>query len=215
MVPAGLRSFLHRYRMPLGVVAACVLLVGLGFHLRMPFDDSFITYRYAANLANGQGLVFNPGERVEGYTCFLGVVILSGIIAAGFDVVLWSQVLGGLAALGTVAVAVRLEALLGMPTVVWPRIVMPFALAACPAFALWAGSGMETSLFTLLVTLTLFLHVRSPGSVWSGLALAAATMTRPEGVLWGTAMGLDQLRRGRSGRWAWLAAAAAGFGPVY
>src|SRR5207249_7126879 len=45
--------------------------------------------------------------------------------------------------------------------------------------------------------------------------LAAATMTRPEGVLWGTAMGLDQLRRGRSGRWAWLAAAAAVFGPYY
>jgi hypothetical protein len=31
-------------------------------------DDVFITYRYAQNLAAGQGFVFNPGERVFGVT---------------------------------------------------------------------------------------------------------------------------------------------------
>jgi hypothetical protein len=31
-------------------------------------DDFFITYRYAQNLAQGNGLVFNPGERVFGTT---------------------------------------------------------------------------------------------------------------------------------------------------
>jgi hypothetical protein len=31
-------------------------------------DDFFITYRYAQNLAQGHGLVFNPGERVFGTT---------------------------------------------------------------------------------------------------------------------------------------------------
>src|SRR5207249_6179144 len=107
-----LDSSSHRRWMPWGVAAACVLLAALAFHLRMLFDDSFIAYRYAANLARGQGLVFNPGERVEGYTCFLWVVMLSGVIAAGLDVVLWSQLLGALAALGTVAIAARLGVLL-------------------------------------------------------------------------------------------------------
>jgi hypothetical protein len=31
-------------------------------------DDAYITLRYAENFARGQGLVFNPGERVFGCT---------------------------------------------------------------------------------------------------------------------------------------------------
>jgi len=38
-------------------------------------DDAFISFRYAHNLVQGHGLVFNPGERVEGYTNFLLCVI--------------------------------------------------------------------------------------------------------------------------------------------
>lgn len=39
-------------------------------------DDTFISLRYVKNFINGNGLVFNPNERVEGYTNFLWVVIL-------------------------------------------------------------------------------------------------------------------------------------------
>jgi arabinofuranosyltransferase len=39
-------------------------------------DDAYITYRYAQNLATGNGLVFNAGERVEGYSSLLHVVLL-------------------------------------------------------------------------------------------------------------------------------------------
>ena len=31
-------------------------------------DDAYITYRYARNLADGAGFVYNPGERVLGTT---------------------------------------------------------------------------------------------------------------------------------------------------
>ena len=34
-------------------------------------DDAFIAFRYVRNLLEGHGLVFNPGERVEGYSNFL------------------------------------------------------------------------------------------------------------------------------------------------
>ena len=33
-------------------------------------DDAFISLRYAENLATGEGLVYNPGQRVEGYSNF-------------------------------------------------------------------------------------------------------------------------------------------------
>ena len=45
--------------------------VALATHLAWVCDDAFISFRYAANLAHGRGLVWNPGERVEGYTNFL------------------------------------------------------------------------------------------------------------------------------------------------
>src|SRR3954470_13240280 len=34
-------------------------------------DDAFISFRYARNWVTGKGLVYNAGERVEGYTNFL------------------------------------------------------------------------------------------------------------------------------------------------
>ena len=37
-------------------------------------DDAYISLRYARNLATGHGLVYNVGERVEGYTNFLWTV---------------------------------------------------------------------------------------------------------------------------------------------
>src|SRR5262249_41619212 len=46
-------------------------------------DDSFIVLRYAQNLLHGQGLVYNPGERVEGYTDLLWVLMVAGSGALG------------------------------------------------------------------------------------------------------------------------------------
>lgn len=51
-------------------------------------DDAFISYRYAENLVNGNGLVYNPGERVEGYSN-LGYTLL---IAAGLLVIRPEQI---------------------------------------------------------------------------------------------------------------------------
>ncbi|MGE5456949.1 MAG: hypothetical protein ACM3RX_01195, partial [Methanococcaceae archaeon] len=42
-------------------------------------DDSFISFRYSENLIKGEGLVYNSGEYVQGYTNFLWIVILGGI----------------------------------------------------------------------------------------------------------------------------------------
>ena len=43
------------------------LLLAHSFHYAFLTDDAFISFRYAVNLSEGHGLVFNPGfERVEG-----------------------------------------------------------------------------------------------------------------------------------------------------
>lgn len=43
-----------------------------------PVDDAYISFQYARNWAEGKGIVFNPGERVEGYSNFLWVALLAG-----------------------------------------------------------------------------------------------------------------------------------------
>ena len=60
------------------LVCALVLAITYGVCTQ---DDAFISFRYAENLANGQGLVFNPGERVEGYSNPLWTVLFAVIIA--------------------------------------------------------------------------------------------------------------------------------------
>ena len=47
-------------------------------------DDAFISFRYARNLLEGHGLVFNPGEYVEGYSNFLWTLELA-LLWALFD----------------------------------------------------------------------------------------------------------------------------------
>ena len=42
-------------------------------------DDAFISFRYVRNLLAGHGLVFNPGEYVEGYTNFLWILELAAL----------------------------------------------------------------------------------------------------------------------------------------
>src|SRR5215471_19274553 len=41
------------------------------------FDDAMVSLRYAWNLAHGNGLVWNPGERVEGTTNFLFTIYMT------------------------------------------------------------------------------------------------------------------------------------------
>ena len=39
------------------------------------WEDFLITFRFSKNLVEGNGLVFNPGERVQGFTSALNVMV--------------------------------------------------------------------------------------------------------------------------------------------
>jgi len=47
----------------------------------MPLDGAYITFRYALNLSQGAGYVYNPGERVQGTTTPVFTLILAGMAA--------------------------------------------------------------------------------------------------------------------------------------
>ena len=61
------------------VLVAALAWVAWCLHAYRDFvhDDAYITLRYVRNLLAGDGLVWNPGERVEGYTSFGAVLAIA------------------------------------------------------------------------------------------------------------------------------------------
>ena len=148
-------------------------------------DDAFISFRYAHNLVQGHGLVFNPGERVEGYTNFLWVILSAFSMWLSLNPEIFAKIIGLLASVGTIAAVVRLS-----PKPDNYRLLVyaaPILLAVNPSFAVWATGGLETPLFTCLVTWGLLLAAKGMEKdtlpLSSALLLAFAALTRPEGVL--------------------------------
>lgn len=163
-------------------------------------DDSYISFQFAKNLATGRGIVFNPGERVEGYTNFLWVVLLAPFYlfarAASIDFTKVAIVLNALVALGCLAtmgaIARRIFANRLAPVVVWVGLT---ALDA--AFQGYAASGMENHLFALFTLLALYAHEAATKrrALAIGAALAGVCLTRPDGVLFVLAWGVYELAR--------------------
>jgi len=148
-------------------------------------DDAFISFRYAQNLVRGHGLVFNVGERVEGYTNLLWTLLLAGAMAAGIS----PEVA---AAVGGIAFWLALVAVLALWSWRWSgaRPVLPLAASLVllmPDFQMWATGGLETSMFACLSVAGLVLASRAGASrshlLVSGALLAAAVATRPDGVI--------------------------------
>lgn len=188
---------------------ACAIFLCLAWRFRdHKVDDAFISFRYAENAAAGHGLVFNPGERVEGYTNFLWVVLLAGGIKLGISPETLSLLLGVAAAAGLIVVVTRASIKLGLGTAtVW---VAPALLAVSPALSVWATGGLETTFYAFLLTLGVCrlaeeVEAGTP-RIASAVVFGLASLTRPEGALFGGLMSavlLAQFARTREGRLAW------------
>jgi hypothetical protein len=148
---------------------------------RGPFDDAYISFRYARHVAEGLGYVYNPGERVEGFTCFGWVTLLAGVAAAGLPVPVVAVALSGAAAIALLLLTARLARVWSPSSPLWPLAAA--VVAAHGSWAYFALTGMETTAFAALLTAALIACLR-PGPRQGptvGLLLAAATLMRPEG----------------------------------
>ncbi len=177
-----MRTALRRYW---PVLLATAVLVPHALRFDFVNDDAYISFRYAKNLAQHGQLVFNPGERVEGFTNFLWTVLLAGVMKLGVSPVLSSRFFGMMFAIGTLAVLVRLSLRLNKERPSPWHAVAPLALAATPAFACWVSGGLETQMFTFLSLLAfdrLLQEIDHGTGAHSALWFALAAMTRPEGM---------------------------------
>lgn len=153
------------------------------------FDDALISMRYARNLAQGHGLVWNPGEYVEGYTNPLQVWLMAACSLAGGLVspTLLVQLLGlGWLLLGGYALG-RVARLLSpqQPRAAWWGWA---AMGAYYPLHYWALTGMETgAVFGLLSCLcwVAILVERGQKRSWPWLAVLALGLyfSRPDAIL--------------------------------
>ena len=192
--------------------ASVIALISVGYigHylvycLPQPFfiEDAAITFSYARNLVEGEGLVTWPGgERVEGYSNALWTFLMAALYALGVPMWTASKVMGavfGVAVLPLAYDTVR-RARPGANDDV--ALLAPLLLAASPQFTIWNASGLENSLFCILLASGIWRllveleptprdQARGRTSFpWSALLFFLLSMTRPEGVAYAAFAGL-------------------------
>jgi hypothetical protein len=150
-------------------------------------DDAFIALRYAKNLSQHHELSYNLGQRVEGFTSPLWVLLISAAGALGAPLLTATLVLAGSAGLLTFwALTSYWDEL--EPRAPWLVLAPALGLACTAPFAAWLFGGLETPLFVATFTLSLASLARAirkddPRAHFeAGLAVALCTLCRPEGA---------------------------------
>lgn len=166
------------------LVALVLFAAGLWSELPQVVDDLYISYAYALSLLETGTLTY-AGARVEGYSNLSWVLALAAGRVAGLPVTWVAKVLGIVSAVGVIVWTHR-NTPRGSPLVL--------AVGGWAALAVWAGRGMETPLFALLLMVGWGAAVRAfanPGmdaarGLWrvASWALLGAALTRPEGAVY-------------------------------
>lgn len=157
------------------------------FYHETIIDEAFISFRYARNWAEGHGPVFNQGERVEGYTNFLTVALLTlGFkFVSHFDPLYFVKVIGVLSAIGQLILCVFLGFKI-FKRAPWAGFLTAFFLSCDGTFHFASFNGLETQMFALFVTTSIYYDLKE-GTVRTGAGSTffyfLCFLTRPDGVV--------------------------------
>ncbi len=154
------------------------------------FDDAMISMRYGRNLAGGEGLVFNVGEQVEGYTNLLWTVVMALVHVVVPDPAYAPLVVS---LIGVVVLVAQLQltrlAVARTTSCAWAPTLAVLGVGASWALVFWTLRGMEVGLLGLLVTSALIVvHVELNWSATTRFVvvtalLVAAVFTRDDAVV--------------------------------
>jgi hypothetical protein len=178
-------AWLNSYRAA-GIVIY-IVLVTLGLYRAFShwgYDDPFITYRYAENLRQGLGFVYNPGEYLQSTTSPLFALLLSLLS------IFWCEIHSLANLVGAFSIAVSGVLLSGLGRS-WKLPWLGAAgLLLYPSFPLLLSTlSSETPLYLALCIGALATYTRRSYS-WAALFSALAILARPDGILVPAVLGL-------------------------
>ncbi len=140
-------------------------------------DDLYISFRYARNFANGDGLVFNIGDKIEGYSNFLWVIILAVLSKLNLSLPIFSKYLSIIFGALSIYCVFLISNLyqnnsitffkhseannsneFKMHYIILSSLVVSFLFAISYPFVYWSATGMETTFFTSLILASLIIQ---------------------------------------------------------
>jgi hypothetical protein len=189
-------TFIDRWQGYVIVVWGALTLAGLILLLgHWGYDDPYITFRYASNLLEGNGFVYNVGQRALSTTAPLYAAVLVVLGSIWPDLPVLSNTLSALAVVLSSALLLALA---------WNRcqravgMIAALLLSLSPYMLL--SFGAETCFYLMLILAGFYAYDRSHLSMAAG-ALALAAMVRPDGVLAVVALGIYHLMQRRPMSW--------------
>lgn len=186
------------------LLATALLAVVVARHGPRLYDDAFITLRYARNVVDGHGLVYNPGERVLGTSAPLFALLLAlpGLLLGPDALPAIATALGVAAFAATAFVSFRLLSRYAGPGIA--ALGVAAALSTIDALQVFV-SGMETPLYLLGIALAVerLAAGRPRAAFWS---VAVLPFLHPDAALLLPALLLAV--RSSEGRWPWREAFA-------
>lgn len=185
-------------------------------------DDAYITFRCAQNLANGDGLVFNPGEPVEASSNFAYAVAIGAFHKIGVDPAIAALILNALGLLFILHLLIHDAGIVDAASMKNPArwLGLVFGVAAQPAFWIYTHSGMETVAYTALLFAGFLALIRAgegrASHIWAAVWIGTAATIRMEAAAFiAPACAFLAMTGGRNGRWLRVIAALTIFAAVF
>jgi arabinofuranosyltransferase len=183
-------------------VVALTLIAHAAYYWPFLSDDALISLRYADRFADGLGLTWTDGERVEGYTDFLWVVLTAALHFVGVPLIAAARGLGLLGCLAGALLAC-IDPDTGKPSA--ERVLTSgIGLALCAPVAVWAIGALEHGFMVGAIAGVLFLFARSEkeyelskNSWGAAVLLSALALLRADGavLVFGLALPMLFVRR--------------------
>ena len=171
-----------------GIVVSVLIFIAFS---NQAYDDPFITYRYAANILNGNGFVYNVGERVLSTTTPLFTLLLAISGSLWHDLPRLAVLLGAASLAAGGWLLWDLSRTWMTPVVGWAALVL------YPTFPLLIATlGSETPLY-LALCLAAFASYTHHRYTLTGLIAGLATLARPDGILVAVILAIHYLLRRR------------------
>ncbi len=195
----------------LALVPSLIFLFHTSMFRHWIVDDAGISFVYARNLAQGNGLVAQPGvPPVEGYSNPSWVLLLAPFFSLGiFHPTITPKIISALLVIASYVILCRTLRLSGIRQSLIAAVLVLISMNT--SLVAWSTSGMENALYAFFLMLLFFVTVRgivleetrSRNAIGAGLLAGAVALTRPEGIifcgLYPLVVLADRLGRPRSG----------------